>query len=228
MKSKTTKVRRYLAAILTVLMVFQQATTSVIYASSEAAVPTVTEAPAAQTEETPEKQVEETPEEKTPTEGESEQTETSTQDSADKQQEQTEEAVTPVPEADIVSDEAPAMATEAVALSAGTEESNNVPSAGNTNLPSAWVKTESIQKETNGIWTDIGKDEQLDQNSTYHLNVTYEIPNTEKPTTDVTYEYSLPSVFEGITSSGDIFNSSNEKMGTYSVENGKILLNISF
>lgn len=63
MKSKTTKVRRYLAAILTVLMIFQQATTSVIYASSEAAVPTVTEAPAAQTEETPEKQVEETPEE---------------------------------------------------------------------------------------------------------------------------------------------------------------------
>lgn len=60
MKSKTTKVRRYLAAILTVLMIFQQATTSVIYASSEAAVPTVTEAPAAQTEETPEKQVEET------------------------------------------------------------------------------------------------------------------------------------------------------------------------
>ena len=51
MKSKTTKVRRYLAAILTVLMIFQQATTSVIYASSEAAVPTVTEAPAAQTEE---------------------------------------------------------------------------------------------------------------------------------------------------------------------------------
>lgn len=88
MKSKTTKVRRYLAAILTVLMIFQQATTSVIYASSEAAVPTVTEAPAAQTEETSEKQVEE----KTPTEGESEQTETSTQDSADKQQEQTEEA----------------------------------------------------------------------------------------------------------------------------------------
>lgn len=70
MKSKTTKVRRYLAAILTVLMIFQQATTSVIYASSEAAVPTVTEAPAAQTEETPEKQVEETPEEKTPTEEE--------------------------------------------------------------------------------------------------------------------------------------------------------------
>ena len=63
MKSKTTKVRRYLAAILTVLMIFQQATTSVIYASSEAAVPTVTEAPAAQTEEIPEKQVEETPEE---------------------------------------------------------------------------------------------------------------------------------------------------------------------
>lgn len=72
MKSKTTKVRRYLAAILTVLMIFQQATTSVIYASSEAAVPTVTEAPAAQTEETPEKQVEETPEEKTPTEEENE------------------------------------------------------------------------------------------------------------------------------------------------------------
>ena len=60
MKSKTTKVRRYLAAILTVLMIFQQARTSVIYASSEAAVPTVTEAPAAQTEETSEKQVEET------------------------------------------------------------------------------------------------------------------------------------------------------------------------
>ena len=238
MKSKTTKVRRYLAAILTVLMIFQQATTSVIYASSEAAVPTVTEAPAAQTEETPEKQVEETPEEKIPTEGESEQTETSTQDSADKQQEQTEEAqpteepqteeaVTPAPETEIVSNEAPAVEMETVALSAGTEESNNVPSATNTDLPSAWVRSQSVQKETNGKWTDIGTDEQLDQNSTYRLNVTYEIPNTEKPQTDVTYNYSLPSVFKGITSSGDIFNSSNEKMGTYSVENGKILLNIS-
>ena len=164
MKSKTTKVRRYLAAILTVLMIFQQATTSVIYASSEAAVPTVTEAPAAQTEETPEKQVEETPEEKIPTEGESEQTETSTQDSADKQQEQTEEAqpteepqteeaVTPAPETEIVSNEAPAVEMEAAALSAGTEESNNVPSATNTDLPSAWVKSQSVQKETNGSTT---------------------------------------------------------------------------
>ena len=72
MKSKTTKVRRYLAAILTVLMIFQQATTSVIYASSEAAVPTVTEAPAVQTKETPEKQAAETPEEKLTTEGENE------------------------------------------------------------------------------------------------------------------------------------------------------------
>ena len=160
MKSKTTKVRRYLAAILTVLMIFQQATTSVIYASSEAAVPTVTEAPAAQTEEEPEKQVEETPEEKIPTEGESEQTETSTQDSTDKQQEQTEEAqpteepqteeaVTPAPETEIVSNEAPAVEMEA----AGTEESNNVPSATNTDLPSAWVKSQSVQKETDGIWT---------------------------------------------------------------------------
>ena len=238
MKSKTTKVRRYLAAILTVLMIFQQATTSVIYASSEAAVPTVTEAPAAQTEEAPEKQVEETPEEKIPTEGESEQTETSTQDSADKQQEQTEEAqpteepqteeaVTPAPETEIVSNEAPAVEMEAAALSAGTEESNNVPSATKTDLPSAWVKSQSVQKETNGTWADIGKDEQLDQNSTYHLNVTYEIPNTEKPQTDITYQYSLPSVFKEITSSGDIFNSSNEKMGTYNVEGGMILLNIS-
>ena len=238
MKSKTTKVRRYLAAILTVLMIFQQATTSVIYASSEAAVPTVTEAPAAQTEETPEKQVEETPEEKIPTEGESEQTETSTQDSADKQQEQTEEtqpteepqteeAVTPAPETEIVSNEAPAVEMETVALSEGTEESNNVPSATNTDLPSAWVRSQSVQKETNGKWTDIGTDEQLDQNSTYRLNVTYEIPNTEKPQTDITYQYSLPSVFKEITSSGDIFNSSNEKMGTYKVEGGKILLNIS-
>ena len=238
MKSKTTKVRRYLAAILTVLMIFQQATTSVIYASSEAAVPTVTEAPAAQTEETPEKQVEETPEEKIPTEGESEQTETSTQDSADKQQEQTEEAqpteepqteeaVTPAPETEIVSNEAPAVEMEAAALSAGTEESNNVPSATNTDLPSAWVKSQSVQKETNGIWTDIETNEQLDQNSTYHLNVTYEIPNTEKPQTDITYQYLLPSVFKEITSSGDIFNSSNEKMGTYNVEGGMILLNIS-
>ena len=238
MKSKTTKVRRYLAAILTVLMIFQQATTSVIYASSEAAVPTVTEAPAAQTEEAPEKQVEETPEEKIPTEGESEQTETSTQDSADKQQEQTEEAqpteepqteeaVTPAPETEIVSNEAPAVEMEAAALSAGTEESNNVPSATKTDLPSAWVKSQSVQKETNGTWADIGKDEQLDQNSTYHINVTYEIPNTEKPQTDISYQYSLPSVFKEITSSGDIFNSSNEKMGTYNVEGGMILLNIS-
>ena len=238
MKSKTTKVRRYLAAILTVLMIFQQATTSVIYASSEAAVPTVTEAPAAQTEEAPEKQVEETLEEKIPTEGESEQTETSTQDSADKQQEQTEEAqpteepqteeaVTPAPETEIVSNEAPAVEMEAAALSAGTEESNNVPSATNTDLPSAWVKSQSVQKETNGIWTDIETNEQLDQNSTYHLNVTYEIPNTEKPQTDITYQYLLPSVFKEITSSGDIFNSSNEKMGTYNVEGGMILLNIS-
>lgn len=234
MKSKTTKVRRYLAAILTVLMIFQQATTSVIYASSEAAVPTVTEAPAAQTEEEPEKQVEETPEEKIPTEGESEQTETSTQDSTDKQQEQTEEAqpteepqteeaVTPAPETEIVSNEAPAVEMEA----AGTEESNNVPSATNTDLPSAWVKSQSVQKETDGIWTDIETNEQLDQNSTYRLNVTYEIPNTEKPQTDITYQYSLPSVFKEITSSGDIFNNSNKKMGTYNVEGGKILLNIS-
>ena len=237
MKSKTTKVRRYLAAILTVLMIFQQATTSVIYASSEAAVPTVTEAPAAQTEETPEKQVEGTPEEKIPTEGESEQTETSTQDSADKQQEQTEEAqpteepqteeaVTPAPETEIVSNEAPAVEMETAALSAGTEESNNVPSATNTDLPSAWVTTQSVQKKINGIWTDIGTDEQLDPNSTYRLNVTYEIPNTEKPQTDVTYKYSLPSVFKEITSSGDIINSGGEKIGTYSVENGNILLNI--
>lgn len=94
MKSKTTKVRRYLAAILTVLMIFQQATTSVIYASSEAAVPTVTEAPAAQTEETPEKQVEETPEEVV----EETQSETSEPEQTTEGSEEPEESVEEEPE----------------------------------------------------------------------------------------------------------------------------------
>ena len=94
-------------------------------------------------------------------------------------------------------------------------------------LPSAWIKTESVQKKTNEVWADISQSESLDQNSVYRLNVTYEIPNTEKPTSDIKYEYSLPFVFNSVQSSGDILNNSNELMGTYNVTDGKIVLDIS-
>ena len=132
MKSKTTKVRRYLAAILTVLMVFQQATTSVIYASSEAAVPTVTEAPAAQTEETPEKQVEETPEEKTPTEGENEGEDSATPTEAPAENE-AEPEVTVTPAAEPTATEAPAVEATATPVPEATE----VPEATPTEVPTA-------------------------------------------------------------------------------------------
>ena len=120
MKSKTTKVRRYLAAILTVLMIFQQATTSVIYASSEAAVPTVTEAPAAQTEETPEKQVEETPEENTPTEEENEGEESAAPTEAPAENE-AEPEVTVTPAAEPTATEAPAVEATATPVPEATE-----------------------------------------------------------------------------------------------------------
>ena len=126
MKSKTTKVRRYLAAILTVLMIFQQATTSVIYASSEAAVPTVTEAPAAQTEETPEKQVEETPEEKTPTEEENEGEESAAPTEALAENE-AEPEVTVTPAAEPTATEAPAV--EATATPVPEATPTEVPTA---------------------------------------------------------------------------------------------------
>ena len=132
MKSKTTKVRRYLAAILTVLMIFQQATTSVIYASSEAAVPTVTEAPAAQTEETPEKQVEETPEEKTPTEGENEGEESAAPTEAPTENE-AEPEVTVTPAAEPTATEAPAVEATATPVPEATE----VPEATPTEVPTA-------------------------------------------------------------------------------------------
>ena len=130
MKSKTTKVRRYLAAILTVLMIFQQATTSVIYASSEAAVPTVTEAPAAQTEEEPEKQVEETPEEKIPTEGENEGEESATPTEAPAENE-AEPEVTVTPAAEPTATEAPAVEATATPVPEATE----VPEATPTEVP---------------------------------------------------------------------------------------------
>ena len=130
MKSKTTKVRRYLAAILTVLMIFQQATTSVIYASSEAAVPTVTEAPAAQTEETSEKQVEETPEEKTPTEGENEGEESVAPTEAPAENE-AEPEVTVTPAAEPTATEAPAVEATATPVPEATE----VPEATPTEVP---------------------------------------------------------------------------------------------
>ena len=120
MKSKTTKVRRYLAAILTVLMIFQQATTSVIYASSEAAVPTVTEAPAAQTEETSEKQVEETPEEKTLTEEENEGEESAAPTEAPAENE-AEPEVTVTPAAEPTATEAPAVEATATPVPEATE-----------------------------------------------------------------------------------------------------------
>ena len=132
MKSKTTKVRRYLAAILTVLMIFQQATTSVIYASSEAAVPTVTEAPAAQTEETPEKQVEETPEEKTPTEGENEGEKSAAPTEAPVENE-AEPEVTVTPAAEPTATEAPAVEATATPVPEATE----VPEATPTEVPTA-------------------------------------------------------------------------------------------
>ena len=132
MKSKTTKVRRYLAAILTVLMIFQQATTSVIYASSEAAVPTVTEAPAAQTEETPENQVEETPEEKTPTEGENEGEKSAAPTEAPAENE-AEPEVTVTPAAEPTATEAPAVEATATPVPEATE----VPEATPTEVPTA-------------------------------------------------------------------------------------------
>ncbi len=132
MKSKTTKVRRYLAAILTVLMIFQQATTSVIYASSEAAVPTVTEAPAAQTEEAPEKQVEETPEEKIPTEGENEGEESATPTEAPAENE-AEPEVTVTPAAEPTATEAPTVEATATPVPETTE----VPEATPTEVPTA-------------------------------------------------------------------------------------------
>lgn len=130
MKSKTTKVRRYLAAILTVLMIFQQATTSVIYASSEAAVPTVTEAPAAQTEETPEKQVEETPEEKTPTEEENEGEKSAAPTEAPAENE-AEPEVTVTPAAEPTATEAPAVEATPTPVPEATE----VPEATPTEVP---------------------------------------------------------------------------------------------
>lgn len=101
------------------------------------------------------------------------------------------------------------------------------PTVNISTLPSAWIKTESVQKKTNEVWADISQSESLDQNSVYRLNVTYEIPNNEKPTSDIKYEYSLPPVFNSVQSSGDILNNSNELMGTYNVTDGKIVLDIS-
>ena len=169
MKSKTTKVRRYLAAILTVLMVFQQATTSVIYASSEAAVPTVTEAPAAQTEETPEKQVEETPEEKTPTEGENEGEESAAPTEAPAENE-AEPEVTVTPAAEPTATEAPAVEATATPVPEATE----VPEATPTEVPK---KTEFVYDDSRvSIIANAGETANLPQDA--ELKADYMAPGS--------------------------------------------------
>ena len=169
MKSKTTKVRRYLAAILTVLMIFQQATTSVIYASSEAAVPTVTEAPAAQTEETPEKQVEETPEEKTPTEEENEGEKSAAPTEAPAENE-AEPEVTVTPAAEPIATEAPAVEATATPVPEATE----VPEATPTEVPK---KTEFVYDDSRvSIIANAGKTANLPQDA--ELKADYMAPGS--------------------------------------------------
>ena len=169
MKSKTTKVRRYLAAILTVLMIFQQATTSVIYASSEAAVPTVTEAPAAQTEETSEKQVEETPEEKTPTEGENEGEESVAPTEAPAENE-AEPEVTVTPAAEPTATEAPAVEATATPVPEATE----VPEATPTEVPK---KTEFVYDDSRvSIIANAGETANLPQDA--ELKADYMAPGS--------------------------------------------------
>ncbi len=169
MKSKTTKVRRYLAAILTVLMIFQQATTSVIYASSEAAVPTVTEAPAAQTEETPENQVEETPEEKTPTEGENEGEKSAAPTEAPAENE-AEPEVTVTPAAEPTATEAPAVEATATPVPEATE----VPEATPTEVPK---KTEFVYDDSRvSIIANAGETANLPQDA--ELKADYMAPGS--------------------------------------------------
>ena len=222
MKSKTTKVRRYLAAILTVLMIFQQATTSVIYASSEAAVPTVTEAPAAQTEETPEKQVEETPEEKTPTEEENEGEESAAPTEAPAENE-AEPEVTVTPAAEPTATEAPAVEAtatpvpEATPIPEVTETPEETPKTDFTYEDSRVAITAKAEEGANLPQDAELKADYIDPNSDVY-KAAVEAFNVQLGNDDTVADYVLY----------DIYFLSASKEGRIEPEDGNVTVNVTF
>ena len=222
MKSKTTKVRRYLAAILTVLMIFQQATTSVIYASSEAAVPTVTEAPAAQTEETPEKQVEETPEEKTPTEEENEGEEPAAPTEAPAENE-AEPEVTVTPAAEPTATEAPAVEAtatpvpEATPIPEVTETPEETPKTDFTYEDSRVAITAKAEEGANLPQDAELKADYIDPNSDVY-KAAVEAFNVQLGNDDTVADYVLY----------DIYFLSASKEGRIEPEDGNVTVNVTF
>ena len=222
MKSKTMKVRRYLAAILTVLMIFQQATTSVIYASSEAAVPTVTEAPAAQTEETPEKQVEETPEEKTPTEEENEGEESAAPTEAPAENE-AEPEVTVTPAAEPTATEAPAVEAtatpvpEATPIPEVTETPEETPKTDFTYEDSRVAITAKAEEGANLPQDAELKADYIDPNSDVY-KAAVEAFNVQLGNDDTVADYVLY----------DIYFLSASKEGRIEPEDGNVTVNVTF
>ena len=222
MKSKTTKVRCYLAAILTVLMIFQQATTSVIYASSEAAVPTVTEAPAAQTEETPEKQVEETPEEKTPTEEENEGEESAAPTEAPAENE-AEPEVTVTPAAEPTATEAPAVEAtatpvpEATPIPEVTETPEETPKTDFTYEDSRVAITAKAEEGANLPQDAELKADYIDPNSDVY-KAAVEAFNVQLGNDDTVADYVLY----------DIYFLSASKEGRIEPEDGNVTVNVTF
>ena len=222
MKSKTTKVRRYLAAILTVLMIFQQATTSVIYASSEAAVPTVTEAPVAQTEETPEKQVEETPEEKTPTEEENEGEKSAAPTEAPAENE-AEPEVTVTPAAEPTATEAPAVEAtatpvpEATPIPEVTETPEETPKTDFTYEDSRVAITAKAEEGANLPQDAELKADYIDPNSDVY-KAAVEAFNVQLGNDDTVADYVLY----------DIYFLSASKEGRIEPEDGNVTVNVTF
>lgn len=222
MKSKTMKVRRYLAAILTVLMIFQQATTSVIYASSEAAVPTVTEAPAAQTEETPEKQVEETPEEKTPTEEENEGEKSAAPTEAPAENE-AEPEVTVTPAAEPTATEAPAVEAtatpvpEATPIPEVTETPEETPKTDFTYEDSRVAITAKAEEGANLPQDAELKADYIDPNSDVY-KAAVEAFNVQLGNDDTVADYVLY----------DIYFLSASKEGRIEPEDGNVTVNVTF
>ena len=216
MKSKTTKVRRYLAAILTVLMIFQQATTSVIYASSEAAVPTVTEAPAAQTEETPEKQVEETPEENTPTEEENEGEESAAPTEAPAENE-AEPEVTVTPAAEPTATEAPAVEATATPVPEATEVPEATPKTDFTYEDSRVAITAKAEEGANLPQDAELKADYIDPNSDVY-KAAVEAFNVQLGNDDTVADYVLY----------DIYFLSASKEGRIEPEDGNVTVNVTF
>ena len=222
MKSKTMKVRRYLAAILTVLMIFQQATTSVIYASSEAAVPTVTEAPVAQTEETPENQVEETPEEKTPTEGENEGEKSAAPTEAPAENE-AEPEVTVTPAAEPTATEAPAVEAtatpvpEATPIPEVTETPEETPKTDFTYEDSRVAITAKAEEGANLPQDAELKADYIDPNSDVY-KAAVEAFNVQLGNDDTVADYVLY----------DIYFLSASKEGRIEPEDGNVTVNVTF